>query len=101
MKAQVSSSLPVATSAEAFLQRMVGKILENVLTAKKTQKQRNTLSRVVGGKVITEDLIVTEIIEHKEKSGSKRKQIQSDSKGKKNKTTENKSQKSSKKSRCD
>ena len=94
--APLSSSLPVSTSAEDFLQRKGGKILENVLTAK---KQRNTLSRVVGGKAITEDEIVTKIIEHKEKSGSKRKQIQSDSKGKKNKTTENKSQKSSNKNR--
>ena len=98
VKAPVSSSLPVSISAEDFLQRKGGKILENVLTAK---KQRNTLSRVVGGKAIPEDEIVTKIIEHKEKSGSKRKQIRSYSKGKKNKTTENKSQKSSKRSRCD
>ena len=95
MKAPVSSSLPVATSAEAFLQRKGGKILEDVFTAK--EKQRNSLSRVVGGKATTEDEIVTEIIEHKEKRGSKRKQIKSDSKGIKNKTTENKSQKSLKK----
>ena len=41
----------------------------------------NTLSRVVGCKAITEDEIVTKVIEHNEKSGSKRKQIQCDSYG--------------------
>lgn len=51
-------------SAEAFLLNKGGKVLENVQTAK---KPRNTLSKVIGGKPITEDDVVDKIRDHNSK----------------------------------
>ena len=51
-------------SAEKFLLHKGGKVLENVQTAKKV---RNTLSKVIGGKPITEDDVIDKIRDHTDK----------------------------------
>ena len=66
-----SVNTPSLTHAENFLQKKGGESLQNVETAK---KKRNTLSKIVGGKAITDDHIVNKIVEHSEKSVSKGKQ---------------------------
>jgi hypothetical protein len=55
-------------SAEDFLQERGGKVLQNVQTA----KIRNTLSKVVGGKAITEDTVTEKIKEHINKQANKK-----------------------------
>jgi hypothetical protein len=57
-------------SAESFLLNREGKILQNV----KKAKIRNTLSKIVGGKCITENEVFEKIIDHDTKKISKNKQ---------------------------
>jgi hypothetical protein len=57
-------------SAESFLLNRGGKILQNV----KKAKIRNTLSKIVGGKCITENEVFDKIIDHDTKQSSKNKQ---------------------------
>ena len=59
---------PLSESAENFLLHKGGQILANVQTAK---KKRNTLSKVVGGKAITEDEVMDKIVEHQDKNKPK------------------------------
>ena len=68
-------------TAENFLQDRGGKILQNV---QKAVKRRNTLSKVVGGRAITEDAVVEQIKLHNEKYAPKVKH-QKTSKNKENK----------------
>ncbi|XP_060568482.1 uncharacterized protein LOC132727089 [Ruditapes philippinarum] len=63
----------VMSDAEHFLEKRGGKMLENVQKAK---PKRNTLSKIVGGKPITEDNIVEQIIDHNEKCDPKQKSKQ-------------------------
>ena len=56
-------------AAEKFLQEKGGKILQNVDTAKKV---RNTLSKVIGGKSITEDDTIEKIKEHIDKQKTRK-----------------------------
>jgi hypothetical protein len=74
------------SDAEHFLEKRGGQILENVQKAK---TKRNTLSKIVGGKPITEDNIVEQIIAHNEKYDPKQKSKQ---------ITKNKAKSSNKKS---
>lgn len=69
-----SSSLPFA--AERFLLERGGKILENV---QKATKSRNTLSKVVGGKAITEEDVVAKIKSHTEQYGPNKKSVNKES----------------------
>ncbi|XP_045194784.2 uncharacterized protein LOC123550419 [Mercenaria mercenaria] len=73
-----SGNSNVPKSAENFLLRKGGKILENVQSAK---KERKTLSKVIGGKPITEEEMIDKIKDHNDKqkkcSNSKRKTVKS------------------------
>ena len=59
-----------SASAEDFLLKKCGEILQNVETAK---KPRNTLSKIAGDKAITDDNIVAKIMEHNQNQTKKHK----------------------------
>jgi hypothetical protein len=71
-----SKPTAAAKSAESFLVEKGGQLLKNVETAKKS---RNTLSKVIAEKPITEDDVVKKIKEHKENQTSKQKPSKSKS----------------------
>ena len=58
--------------AESFLLKRGGRVLENV----QRHKIRNTLSKIVGGKCITEDEVLEKIIDHENKHKKMNKQTE-------------------------
>ena len=58
--------------AESFLLKRGGRVLENV----QRHKVRNTLSKIVGGKCITEDEVLEKIIDHENKHQKMNKQTE-------------------------